>query len=107
MTKIAKSYYSTAVGHKEVDGLYHATFGIPGEPPMWVNGTDGKPKTFRSQDEAVIAGFKMMVAKLNRARQEQDFHVKGHGHHKNTIKSWSAEPRANEPTVNSVFGKRQ
>jgi hypothetical protein len=109
MTKIANSYYSTAVSHKEVDGLYHATFGIPGNAPEWVNGTDGKPKIFRSQDEAVIAGFKIMVSKLNRARQEQDFHVKGEmpQRAKNTIKSWSADARANEPTVNSVFGKRQ
>ena len=77
MTKVANAYYSTAVAHKEMDGLYHATFGIPGEPPMWVNGTDGKPKIFRSQDAAVLAGFKVMVSKLNRARQEQDFQVKG------------------------------
>src|SRR4051812_22176071 len=68
MTKVANAFYSTAVSHKEIDGLYHATFGIPGEPAMWVNDTDGKPKVFRSHDEAVIAGFKVMVSKLNRAR---------------------------------------
>lgn len=101
MTKIANSYYSTAVSHREVDGLYHATFGIPGNAPEWVNGADGKPKIFRSQDEAVIAGFKILISKLNRARQEQDFHVRGDVHHrKETIKSWSAETRASEPTVN-------
>jgi hypothetical protein len=103
MTKVANAFYSTAVGHKEIDGLYMATFGIPGEPPMWVNGTDGKPKTFRSQDEAVLAGFKVMVSKLNRARQEQDFQVKG-DKPKNTIKSWSA-PREQGPTIDSVFGR--
>jgi hypothetical protein len=47
-----------------------------------------------------------MAAKLNRARQEQDFHVKGsHTGSKSEIKSWSASPRADEPTVDSVFGK--
>jgi hypothetical protein len=105
VTKIANAFYSTAVTHKEIDGLYQATFGIPGEPPVWVNDTDGKPKVFRSQDEAVLAGFKVMVAKLNRARQQQDFQVRGERvAHKNTIKSWSA-PQQSGPTVDSVFGK--
>jgi hypothetical protein len=103
VTKTANAYYSTAVGHKEIDGLYQATFGIPGEAPMWVNDTHGRPKTFRTADEAVLAGFKVMVAKLNRARQEQDFQVKG-GKRKNTIKSWSA-PQERGPTVDSVFGR--
>jgi hypothetical protein len=106
MTKVANAFYSTAVGHKEIDGLYHATFGIPGEPAMWVNDTDGKPKVFRSHDEAVLAGFKVMVSKLNRARQQQDFQVRGEkAAPKNNIKSWSS-PREGGPTVNSVFGKK-
>jgi hypothetical protein len=105
MTKVASAYYSTAVGHKEIDGLYQATFGIPGEAPMWVIDTYGKPKVFRTADEAVLAGFKVMVSKLNRARQEQSFGVKG-GARKNTIKSWSAEQKTNEPTVATVFGKK-
>lgn len=103
MTKVANAYYSTAVGHKEIDGLYQATFGIPGEAPMWVNDTHGHPKTFRTADEAVLAGFKVMVAKLNRARQEQSFQVRGI---KNTIKSWKAPIDSSEPTVSSVFGKK-
>jgi hypothetical protein len=107
MTKVANAYYSTAVTHKELDGLYKATFGIPGEPPMWVNGPDGQPKTFRTQDEAVLAGFKVMVSKLNRARQQQDFQVRGdRAPPKNTIKSWAA-PQERGPTVDSVFGKKQ
>ena len=61
MTKVATSFYSTAVGHKQMDGPCLATFGIPGEPPLWVNDTDGKPKTFRSPDEAVLAGFKVIT----------------------------------------------
>jgi hypothetical protein len=103
MTKVANSYYSTALGHKEIDGLYLATFGIPGEAPMWVLDKDGKPKVFRSHDEAVIAGFKVMVSKLNRARQKQDFRVKGD---KQTIKTWKAPERTDELTVDKVFGKK-
>jgi hypothetical protein len=107
MTKVASAYYSTAVAHKQVDGLYQATFGIPGLPPMWVTDTDGSPKIFRSQDGAVLAGFKVMVTKLNRTRQQQDFQVKGARVAKNTIKSWSSsEQRTNEPTVATVFGKK-
>lgn len=103
MTKAARSYYSAAVGHKEMDGLYLATFGIPGELPMWVTEADGKPKVFRSHDEAVLAGFKVLVTKLNRSRQEQDFRVKG-DKAKDTIRSWSA-PKEQGPTIESVFGK--
>ena len=102
MTKVAHAFYSTAMTHKEIDGLYMATFGIPGEPPMWVNDTNGKPKAFRSQDEAVLAGFKVMASKLNRARQN-GFQVKG-DKPRNTIKSWSAPPEQG-PTVESVFGR--
>jgi len=114
MTKVANSYYSTAVGHREIDGIYLATFALPGEAPQWVTDPkDGKPKHFTSAGEAELAGFRVMASKLNRARQEQDFHVKGNGGragsngHKNTIKSWSATPRAEQNTVDSVFGKKQ
>jgi hypothetical protein len=103
MTKVANAYYSTAVNHKEIDGLYQATFGIPGEPPMWVNETNGQPKTFRTADEAVLAGFKVMVSKLNRARQEQSFQVRGD---KNNIKRWSA-PQEKGPTIEQVFGGKR
>ncbi|TYO65406.1 hypothetical protein FXV83_15840 [Bradyrhizobium hipponense] len=107
MTKIANSFYSAAVQHKEIDGLYHATFGIPGQAPEWVNGKDGKPDTFRDHNQAVLAGFRVMVAKLNRARQEQDFHVKGQVNgRQNTIKSWKAPVEKNTHSIESVFGKK-
>jgi hypothetical protein len=107
MTKVASAFYSTAVNHREVGGLYLATFGIPGSPPMWVNDTDGTPKIFRSHDEAVLAGFKVLVSKLNRARQQQDFKVRGErAPPKNTIKSWSAPREQGGPTIESVFGKK-
>lgn len=107
MTKIANSYYSAVVAHKEIDGLYHATFGIPGHQPEWVNGKDGKPQTFRDHDQAMLAGFKVMVSKLNRARHEQDFHVKGHHNSNNKqTRVWIAPPEDGH-TVDSVFGKKQ
>jgi hypothetical protein len=102
MTKAATSFYSAAVAHKEIDGLYHATFGIPGEAPQWVNGKDGKPDIFRTHDAAVLAGFRVMVSKLNRARQEQSFQVKG----AKPIKTWKAPTKDDEPTVDKVFGKK-
>jgi hypothetical protein len=105
--KVATAFYSTAVTHKEMNGLYQATFGIPGEEPMWVTDTDGTPKIFRSHDDAVLAGFKVLVSKLNRARQVQDFKVRGERFTpKNTIKSWTA-PKERGPTIESVFGKKQ
>jgi hypothetical protein len=105
MTKVAKAFYSTAIEHKEVRCLYHASFGIPGDPPMWVSDTAGGSKTFRDHDQAVLAGFKVLVSKLNRAREAQDFQVRGQRPpQKNTIKSWSA-PKELGPTVDSVFGK--
>jgi hypothetical protein len=105
MTKVANAYYSTAVGHKEIDGLYQATFGIPGEPPVWVKDTNGKPKVFRTADEAALAGFRAMATKLNRSRQEQDFQVKGYKT-KGGIKVFRSAERADEPTIDKVFGKK-
>ncbi|ARQ95290.1 hypothetical protein [Bradyrhizobium phage BDU-MI-1] len=102
--KVASAFYSTAVSHKEMDGLWQVTWAIPGEPPHWILDTDGRPKAFRDRDEAVLAGFKCMVSRLNRARQEQDFYVKGDRPQKNPTRSWSAA-RENGPTVDSVFGK--
>jgi hypothetical protein len=109
MSKVANSYYSAAVPHKEMNGLYQASFGIPGEAPQWVNGKDGNPEIFRNHDQAVLAGFRVMVAKLNRAKQEQEFHVRGQSHSpkNHTIKSWTAPQRAEQHTIQSVFGKKQ
>jgi hypothetical protein len=107
MTKIANAYYSAVVAHKEVDGLYHATYGIPGHSPEWVLGRNGQPETFRDHDQAMLAGFRLMVAKLNRARHEQDFRVKGHQHGNKTTRVWIAPTDSREPTVDQVFGKKQ
>ena len=105
MTKVARSYYSAAVSHKQIDGLYHGTIGIPGEPPQWVLGRDGKPDNFQSRDGALLAGFRLLISRLNRARQQQDFQVRGErAAPKNKIRSWSAPPESG-PTVDSVFGR--
>ncbi|WP_315729929.1 hypothetical protein [Bradyrhizobium sp. SZCCHNRI2010] len=105
MTKVANSFYSAAVPHPEMDGLYFGTLGIPGDPPQWVVGHDGKRDVFRSHDAAVLAGFKVMVAKLNRARQEQTFQVKGHPPPK--TRSWTAPVDTREPTIEQVFRSKK
>jgi hypothetical protein len=108
MRKVATAFYSTAVPHKQMDGLYMATFALAGEAPMWVNGTDGKPKTFRDAQEAELAGFRLMASKLNKARDVQTFHTKGgSGGGKNTsIRVFRASELADELTVEKVFGKK-
>jgi len=106
MTKLATAYYSSAVPHKQVDGLYQATFAIPGVVSMWVEGPGGRPKVFRNAGEAELAGYRMMVSKLNRSRNVQSFGVKGRG--VIGIRSFRpADNENNEPTVNSVFGGRK
>ncbi|WP_316196721.1 hypothetical protein [Bradyrhizobium sp. SZCCHNS3053] len=108
MKKVAKSYYAAAVPHAQIEGLFQGTFGIPGEPPMWVNDASGAPEAFHSSDEAKLAGFRCLVAKLNRSRQPQDFQVKGSPPPKNTIRTWIApKPKDAGYTVESVFGKKQ
>jgi hypothetical protein len=104
--KVAQAYYSTAVEHKEMPGCFMATFATPGEAPMWVNDREGKPKIFRDAAEAELAGFRVMVARLNRARSVQNFHTKGYKT-KGGIKVFRSDERKNgEPTVNTVFGKK-
>jgi hypothetical protein len=46
----------------------------------------------------------IMASKLNRARQEQDFEVKGNK--QSTIKTWKAAEKPDEVTIEQVFGKR-
>ncbi|MCA1379524.1 hypothetical protein I6F34_01645 [Bradyrhizobium sp. BRP05] len=100
--KLSHSFYSAAVGHREIDGIYLASFALPGETPQWVIDKDGKPKQFRSADEAELAGFRVMAAKLNKARDVQSFMTK----RKNGIKSYHAPEPKQEHTVESVFRKR-
>ncbi|WP_316201033.1 MULTISPECIES: hypothetical protein [unclassified Bradyrhizobium] len=103
MTKVSQSFYSAAVGHHEIDGVYLSSFAIPGDPAQWVTGDDGKPKLFRSAEAAELAGFRVMAAKLNKARDIQSFLTKGR---KQTIKTYHAPERKGEPTAESVFGKK-
>lgn len=103
MTKVSRSFYSAAVSHKELDGIYLAMFAIAGESPQWVTDSAGKPKFFTSAQEAELAGFKVIMTKLNRAREAQDFVVRNR---KNGIKSFHAPLKQGEPTVASVFGKK-
>jgi hypothetical protein len=107
MTKVSQSFYSTAVAHKEIDGLYHATFAVPGEAPLWVNARDGRPKVFRDPAEAELAGFRVMASRLNRSRDVQSFQTKrdrqkGHIQVFRSQDSKSSE----EHTVHSVFGNK-
>ncbi|WP_439357962.1 hypothetical protein [Bradyrhizobium sp. DASA03007] len=104
MTKIANSYYSAVVSHQEMPGIYMSTFAVPGDPPQWVLDEKGRPKYFRSSDEAELAGFRLMAAKLNRARQEQEFRVKGRRNKHTRV--WTAPPE-DGPTIDTVFGKKQ
>jgi hypothetical protein len=105
MTKPSRSYYSAAVEHKEVPGCFMASFATPGEAPMWVTGSDGKPKIFISQDGAELAGFRVMVSRLNRARNVQQFETKGYTR-TGGIKVFRAEEPKQTHTIESVFGKK-
>lgn len=101
--RVARSFYSASISHNEVPGLYLATFGIPGSPAMYVY-EGGRPKEFRSAQDAELAGFKVMMSKLNRALNVQDFHTKRDPNKQ--IKSWKAQPDRREPTAEQIFKKR-
>jgi hypothetical protein len=94
--KDANRYYSAAVGHREIPGLWLATFGIPGKPAQWV--MDGaKQKTFLTAEEAELAGFRIIASILNRALQPQTFKVK---ENENPIRA-----ARSERVVNGEFDK--
>jgi hypothetical protein len=101
VSKPAKSFYSAAVGHREINGIYLATFAMRGDPPQWVADESGAPKHFKSAQEAELAGFRVMAAKLNKARDVQSFMTKGR---KNGIKTYRAPEKSAQHTVESVFG---
>ena len=107
MSKPSSAFYSAAVGHSEIDGIYMASFAVRGDQPEWVTDKDGKsPKHFRSADQAELAGFRVMVAKLNRSRGVQSFVTK---RPKNkTIQTYHAQPeKKGGHTIESVFGKKR
>lgn len=106
MTRVSQSYYSTAVNHLGMPGSFFASFAIPGERAMWVHDTDGSPKIFRSEVEAEVAGYRVMMTKLNRARAIQCFEMKGHKR-RGGIKAFRATEKPQEYTVESVFGGKK
>lgn len=103
--KVSKSFYSTAIPHREIPWTYLATFAIPGEQAQWVL-ENGSPKQFKNAMEAELAGFRVMMAKLNKTRDVQGFLTKRHS----TIRTFHAPDervRRSEPTVESVFGRKK
>jgi hypothetical protein len=70
---------------------------------MWVTDNDGKPKNFRDAAEAELAGFRVMAARLNRARGVQSFRMKNRGQ----IKSFRTEERPETHSVETVFGPKR
>jgi hypothetical protein len=106
MTKPSRSFYSTAIEHKEMPGCYMASFATPGEAPLWVNGPEGKPRVFRDAAEAELAGYRVMVTRLNRARNVQTFQTQGYKPTRGIKAFRSDDIKMQEPTVETVFGKR-
>lgn len=103
MPKVAKSYYSAAIEHREVPGRFLASFALPGEAPEWVKDQTGKPQLFKRAIEAELAGYRVLTAKLNKARAIQDFVPKGQ---RGGIRTYHAPEREEKHTIQSVFGKR-
>jgi len=107
MTKVSQSFYSTAVSHKEVLGVYQASFAVPGEAPLWVTERDGKtPKLFRDAVEAELAGFRVMASRLNRSRDVQSFQTRRDRQNGGIRSFRSEESKKQKHTVETVFGKR-
>lgn len=107
MTKVSQAFYSTAIEHKELPGCYMASFATPGEAPMWVLDSDGRPKIFTRPDQAELAGFRVMVARLNRARDVQTFQTKNYKRRGGIKVFRSVEDRERDLTIEQVFGKKR
>jgi len=113
MSKPAKSFYSTAIGHRDIPGAYLGSYAIPGEPPQWVT-QGGQVRIFtgpNAKTEAELAGFKVLVSKLNRAHDVQEFVARRaqvqqprvYRAPRGTTKTDRLERE--EHTIESVFGK--
>lgn len=105
MTKVSQSFYSAAIEHKQVPGCFQASFATPGELPLWVTGPDGKPKIFRDAVSAELAGYRVMVTRLNKVRDIQTFQTK-RDRQRGGIKAFRSEEKPQTHTVESVFGKK-
>lgn len=106
MVKPATAYYVAAIPHKQVPGIFQASFGMPGDAPAWVLGHDGRPDVFTNALEAELAGYRVLISKLNKARGVQEVHVKGSGKHQ--IRSYRApEGNSHQAEIDAVFGKKK
>lgn len=75
--KLSKAFFSTGIPHRELPFTFLGMFGLPGEPSRFVEDrATGQPQHFRSAAEAELAGFQILAAKLNRARDVQEFLTK-------------------------------
>lgn len=75
--KLSKSFFSTAVPHRELPFTYLGLFGLPGEKTRFIEDrVTGQPQHFRTAEAAELAGFQILAAKLNRARDVQEFLTK-------------------------------
>ncbi len=103
--KPSTSFFAAAVGHREMDGLYFASFAMPGEYPAWVTDPGGKPKLFRNAMEAELAAFRVLASKLNKSRDVQEFLVKRNS--RTATRTFHAPERPQQHTVQSVFGNKK
>jgi hypothetical protein len=70
-----------AIEHKEVPGLYYATFATPGETPMWVGGISGdgdeaqpRPRCADLPDKGLQAEGRNQIIPLRRQQDARTNH---------------------------------
>lgn len=70
--KPSRSFFASAVSHRDAPDQYLGSFAMPGEEPQWVM-ENGRVKVFGEPELAELAGFRILAARLNRAKDVQEF----------------------------------
>lgn len=105
MARPNTKYFAAAAPHAEIPGAYLGSFGLPGEVTQWVM-ERGQQKVFGVAEDAELAGYRILMSRLNGARNTQTFvprrSVVGTNSRKQLLQS-----KSDGPTVESVFGRKE
>ena len=66
--RVAKSYFTTAHPHPQMQSRYGGMWGAPGIPSQWARDRNGQVQDFLTREAAMAAAAVCLCAALNRAR---------------------------------------
>jgi hypothetical protein len=102
--KLARAHYSAPIAHPEIPGAYFGSYAVPGKPPCWVT-ENGNRKVFGNFEQAELAGYRILMACLNRSSSPQVASVRTRTEPRDRRDLIKASADSSKPDINSVFAR--